>query len=110
MALYLVKKLFQKNSNEEPEPCHHELAGAYLRDLQIKAPTNPTSQASLSQTRNPKTCTLCIQERKDARKYRWKLIIGILLPYLLASLDLTVVATALPFIASHFSMKDSPHD
>lgn len=37
------------------------------------------------------------------RIYRWKLIGGLLVPFFLASVDLTIVAAALPFIASHFS-------
>ena len=36
------------------------------------------------------------------RKYRWKLIAGLVLPFFLASVDLTIVASALPFIASYF--------
>lgn len=56
----------------------------------------------------PGRCTVCHAEKHRMRVYRWKLIIGLLAPYLLASLDLTVVATALPFIASHFSELTQP--
>lgn len=48
------------------------------------------------------TCPICKQEEHDATVYRWKLIGGLLLPYTLASLDLTIVASSLPFIASYF--------
>ncbi|OJJ08822.1 hypothetical protein ASPVEDRAFT_156423 [Aspergillus versicolor CBS 583.65] len=41
-------------------------------------------------------------EKRRMRIYRWKLIGSLFLPYLLASIDLTIVATAVPFIASHF--------
>lgn len=47
-------------------------------------------------------CTCAKKLGRNKRKYRIKLIAGLVLPYFLASLDLTVVATALPFIASHF--------
>jgi hypothetical protein len=47
-------------------------------------------------------CPICKQEKHDATVYRWKLIGGLLLPYTLASLDLTIVASSLPFIASYF--------
>jgi hypothetical protein len=47
-------------------------------------------------------CPICKQEKHDASVYRWKLIGGLLLPYTLASLDLTIVASSLPFIASYF--------
>lgn len=43
-------------------------------------------------------------EKRRVRIYRWKLIGSLFLPYLLASIDLTIVATAVPFIASHFGM------
>ncbi|KAI5918812.1 major facilitator superfamily domain-containing protein [Camillea tinctor] len=36
------------------------------------------------------------------RKYRWKLILGLLLPYALQALDVTIVASALPTIAHYF--------
>jgi hypothetical protein len=42
------------------------------------------------------------KKKHDARVYRWKLFGALLLPYFIASLDLTIVATALPFIASAF--------
>ncbi|OPB46029.1 hypothetical protein A0O28_0061490 [Trichoderma guizhouense] len=51
-------------------------------------------------------CTCAKKLGRDKRKYRIKLIAGLVLPYFLASLDLTVVATALPFIASHFNEFD----
>ncbi|GAM85424.1 hypothetical protein ANO11243_034310 [Dothideomycetidae sp. 11243] len=50
-------------------------------------------------------CGKCAPCRKQKRKRRWfrvRLLAGTMLPFLLASLDLTVVATALPFIARHF--------
>ena len=49
-------------------------------------------------------CPQCKQEKHERRVYRWKLIGGLLLPYFLASIDLTVVAASLSFIGSYFSM------
>ncbi|KAF3074212.1 hypothetical protein CFAM422_003784 [Trichoderma lentiforme] len=51
-------------------------------------------------------CTCAKKPGRSNTKYRIKLIAGLVLPYFLASLDLTVVATALPFIASHFDKFD----
>lgn len=48
-------------------------------------------------------CAICKQQEHDAMIYRFKLLGGLILPYILASLDLTIVATSLPFIASYFS-------
>ena len=43
-------------------------------------------------------------EKKRRRVYRWKLILALLLPNFLAAVDITIVAPALPTIASTFSM------
>ncbi|UKZ68795.1 uncharacterized protein TrAtP1_009814 [Trichoderma atroviride] len=55
---------------------------------------------------NTQACTCAKKPEHNSKKYRIKLITGLVLPYFLASLDLTVVATALPFIASHFHKFD----
>lgn len=51
-------------------------------------------------------CHLCQQQCRHDRIYRWKLICGLTLPYILSTLDLTIVATAVPSIASHFHKFD----
>lgn len=48
-------------------------------------------------------CDACRKAKSERRWYRAKLMAGLLLPFTLASLDLTVIATALPYIAAHFS-------
>jgi hypothetical protein len=48
-------------------------------------------------------CVLCKEEKRAARKYRWKLIAGLFFPFCVQALDTTIVAGALPFIASDFS-------
>ncbi|TGO86151.1 hypothetical protein BPOR_0330g00070 [Botrytis porri] len=48
-------------------------------------------------------CSLCIQEKKASRRYRWRLTAGLLLPYMVQALDITIIAGALPFIASDFN-------
>ncbi|KIW32306.1 uncharacterized protein PV07_03860 [Cladophialophora immunda] len=65
------------------------------------APNNPKPP-----TNNPKKtkpCAQCVQEKSKARKYRWKLLFCLLPAFFVSSLDLTIVATALPQIASHFN-------
>lgn len=76
----------------------------YLEPRQPEAFLESTDTNQQSQTQASGPCELCKKEKHDARVYRWKLIAGLLLPYFLASVDLTIVAAALPFIASHFSM------
>src|SRR6202012_866969 len=45
-------------------------------------------------------------EKKKRRKYRLKIILGLVAPFALQSLDTTIIASALPFIAKDFSKKD----
>ncbi|KAF3940875.1 hypothetical protein ABW19_dt0209392 [Dactylella cylindrospora] len=47
-------------------------------------------------------CGVCEEDKKKRRRYRWKLILTLLLPNFMNSLDLTIIATAVPFIASDF--------
>jgi hypothetical protein len=53
--------------------------------------------------RGPKHCPECINEKKRARHYRRKVLFSLLIPNLMASMDLTIIETALPTIASHFT-------
>ena len=48
-------------------------------------------------------CGVCEEEKKAARRYRWKLIAGLALPFAVQGLDSTIIAGAMPFIASDFS-------
>ncbi|KUJ08500.1 MFS general substrate transporter [Mollisia scopiformis] len=47
-------------------------------------------------------CTICRKEQLTARKYRFKLIVGIFFPFALSALDVTIIASALPWIAIDF--------
>jgi hypothetical protein len=42
------------------------------------------------------------QEKARRRKYRWMIILGLFAPFTLQSLDMTIVASALPYIATDF--------
>jgi MFS family permease len=47
-------------------------------------------------------CALCASEKKAARVYRWKIILGLMAPFALQALDSTIIASALPWIAGDF--------
>jgi hypothetical protein len=49
-------------------------------------------------------CHICRQEHIAARKYRWRVIIGLFFPFALQALDMTIIASALPWIASDFGV------
>lgn len=50
----------------------------------------------------PDPCAACASERRSKLKYRWKVIFGLFLPFTLSALDYTIIASALPWIASDF--------
>ncbi|ROV94334.1 hypothetical protein VMCG_08659 [Cytospora schulzeri] len=50
----------------------------------------------------PEPCIQCKTESRRALNYRLKLIAGLLMPFALQALDVTIVASALPFIAIDF--------
>ena len=100
-----------KDGKMKKTDCRHQLAAQNVSRRnaghpspaeQLQSRNSPPPQ-SLSETVEGK-CAECKKEKHDRRIYRWKLLGGLCLPYLLASLDLTIVATAVPFIASDFSM------
>jgi len=41
-------------------------------------------------------------DKRRRRVYRWKIILGLVGPFALQSLDITIIASALPFIAKDF--------
>lgn len=76
-----------------------------------KSTTPSTAVAKTTPTTTPipkKKCPQCTKEKSATRKYRWKLLFCLLPAFFCASLDLTIVATALPQIASHFGQFPLP--
>ncbi|KAG0645371.1 Efflux pump FUS6 [Hyphodiscus hymeniophilus] len=47
-------------------------------------------------------CSTCADEKRTMAHYRRRLIFGLLLPFMVQSLDVTIISGALPFIASDF--------
>ncbi|KAI1340138.1 major facilitator superfamily domain-containing protein [Xylariaceae sp. FL0016] len=70
-----------------PKPCAHS--------------PNASDHDTVGKAYQP--CAQCRMEKTEMRKYRMKLVIGLLLPYALQALDVTIVAAALPTIASYFN-------
>jgi uncharacterized protein YdaT len=90
--------------------CEHQLAlangagGVNGEDVLHEKGPGSEHQQIPDEKRGSKHCSECIAEKKQARIYRWKLILSLLVPNVMASMDLTITASALPIIASHFSM------
>ncbi|KAF1956189.1 hypothetical protein CC80DRAFT_472895 [Byssothecium circinans] len=80
----------------DPSKCERQetLAGRNASNTHF---VNPVSAETQEEHRRVK------QEQRQSTKHRWKLIIGLLLPNFLASIDVTIVAPAIPQISSHFN-------
>ncbi|OJD18915.1 hypothetical protein AJ78_01101 [Emergomyces pasteurianus Ep9510] len=125
MLYHVIKKRIHARRHPQDEgekakkkrPCRHqrrnqshntELDSVKLDEPGEHDPANKTlllnPESEPSHPNEP--CLKCKKEKHDARVYRWKLIAGLVFPYFLASVDLTIVASAMPFIASHFNKLD----
>jgi len=111
MATLLYRRLFKETAKQR-EPCIHE------REIELRSEASedrPDTAALFlksekhdvqpinSNTSTTGPCLICIEQVKAARKYRWKLMLGLFLPFSVQALDVTIIASALPFIASDFS-------
>ncbi|KAL2810549.1 major facilitator superfamily domain-containing protein [Aspergillus granulosus] len=111
MAYYLYKKI-QASRSAKAQNDSIPLGGSH------SSPFDRTSQqqvggrlltehdGAISTTEKPSPSPEAETEKRKRRIYRWKLIGSLFLPYTLATIDLTIVATAVPFIASHFNELD----
>ncbi|KAI1497026.1 major facilitator superfamily domain-containing protein [Biscogniauxia marginata] len=92
----IIKKREGQKSNKKLEPpCAHE----------PNETTQDESNGYLAVDEpdgRQQPCPQCKAEKKALRTYRWKLILGLLLPYALQALDVTIIASALPTIAHYF--------
>ncbi|KAJ5886553.1 uncharacterized protein N7473_009227 [Penicillium subrubescens] len=68
------------------------------------ADENPVTQSTAYDTPNEKKTVSPEEaaEKKRRRVYRWKIILGLFAPFCLQSLDTTIIASALPYIAEDF--------
>lgn len=109
MALWLYKKIRDKQRRtESPEPWtesnqleDRDVPGA---ELQNREGEQPSREQSLNDGRTATTN----EEKKATRRYRWRLIAGLFIPASVQALNTTMIAGALPFIASDFSTSASP--
>ncbi|KAG9776319.1 hypothetical protein KCU88_g4911, partial [Aureobasidium melanogenum] len=75
----------------------------YRKIKEYRARKVQEASAPNSVPESKQKCPQCVQEKSTARKYRWKLLFCLVPAFFVSSLDLTIVATALPQVASHFN-------
>lgn len=100
-ARYVKKKYRERKDRKE----RMEGGATPGEDERPGASSSPVGEVVAKKEESPEA----IAEKKRMWKYRWKILFGLVAPFALQSLDTTIIASALPFIAQDFS-KCSPLD
>lgn len=93
--ILIYKKIKKRNERKRLEALD-----AVTAPVDVAAvPGNPEiSKSKEDNTPSPEE----VAEKKRRRVYRWKVILGLFAPFCLQSLDTTIIASALPYIAEDF--------
>ena len=98
MAFYLYRKFRESRQKDGHEP---------VLDEQLAAPMaeEPSNQSdALEKAQGPSG--IDENARKDGqvamRRYRWRIILGLFFPAVVQGVNTTMIASAMPFIASDF--------
>jgi hypothetical protein len=86
---------------ERPKPERHETLPVELADHAHARLKTPIQEEKTEKSRKLDA------EARRMRAYRWRMVLGLILPNFLASVDVTIVAPAIPTISSHFSLYPS---
>ncbi|KAI3395628.1 hypothetical protein diail_1066 [Diaporthe ilicicola] len=102
------------NTIELPRKTRPEAAPATREtSLSLDSPSNAVANGSSAVTKDAEAGSAKAEkpeatpeeqaEQRRRRAYRWKVVIGLFAPFTLQSLDTTIIASALPFIADDFN-------
>lgn len=85
MLITLLTRAFKskkdnKQQNKPTIPCIHE------RNIE----QDGLNTQPIEETFQPGNCLQCKAEEREASKYRWKLVLCLLMPYALQALDVTM--------------------
>ncbi|KAL5350340.1 hypothetical protein ACLOAV_003907 [Pseudogymnoascus australis] len=87
--------------------CIHRRAASQISESAMELTAYPGGPAEIHEKTDmddtPSPCAECQEAKRAARIYRWRIISGLFVPFLVQSLDVTIIAGALPFIASDFN-------
>lgn len=87
--------------------CIHRREASQISESAMELTAYPGVPAEIHEKTDmddtPSPCAECQEAKRAARIYRWRIISGLFVPFLVQSLDVTIIAGALPFIASDFS-------
>jgi hypothetical protein len=122
MATIIYKKFIKKKpTNITPQDirqCPHQRMTSADSAMELTSPYHYPSDINsvtanegidiskqdkpLQSSSDSSVCSICREEQQNMKRYRWKLMAGLFFPFLVQSLDSTIIAGALPFIASDF--------
>jgi hypothetical protein len=106
------KYVKRKRNERQAAPSQHNESGSSARpattDFVAAAdaqPSDPAEGNAATEKTDPSPEE--VAEKKRRRKYRWKIVIGLFAPFALQALDTTIIASAMPYIATDFSTYQS---
>jgi hypothetical protein len=103
---YKSEKALTEQKSAQGETCQHRRNTSSNSDIELTSPTvilhggKPREPSALV---DASSCNICKEEKRAMTKYRMKLMGGLFFPFLVQTLDSTIIAGALTFIASDFS-------
>ncbi|TVY20769.1 Efflux pump FUS6 [Lachnellula arida] len=113
MATMFFKKFFKKDTSQQSSPsqtpsCNHQRDSSDASDILLtelhtrRGKDIPRTIDTSFVSDGDDACEACRYQKKALTQYRWKVIIGLSCPFLVQALDSTIIAGALPYIASDF--------
>lgn len=119
VLITLYKKLVKDSKptgkvSTQRQPCQHQgntsfnsdigLTTAFGNELSPPEVLDAQKHSERYASDDAASCSICKDEKKAMRIYRMKLMGGLFFPFLVQTLDSTIIAGALTFIASDFSL------
>lgn len=109
MASVLFKKVRHghRHNSKTPQAKHNDHLEFGLDKEQAEGErTRPNEDRGGAQSSHTVSLRQADEENRAMRKYRWRLIAGLFLPCTVQAFNQTIIAAALPFIASDFRTED----
>lgn len=86
---------------QSTEEAKESAGGIPLTDI-VEVDTIASNEKPPTKDVTEERCQICREEQLAARRYRIRLILGLFFPFTLQALDVTIIASALTWIASDF--------
>ncbi|KAM0330656.1 hypothetical protein ACHAQA_003607 [Verticillium albo-atrum] len=101
VLIYTTKKIYNYLFPPDSESSHELTDKSSSSQTASSSPKPPSSEKPCRHGITPR-CDACRAARRAQLTYRWKIILGLFLPFTSSALDVTIIASALPWIAADF--------